>query len=126
MTTTAIAQRDGTSRDRVGRLLTKGRDAIFRHLRARELGLAAEDARVEACVTGFKRLLRQPTRAEDHLASRGDDKIAGQLWEFWMRFRSSLPRFEGDLTAAGRELAQGVELILGSERLEAADPSAGC
>ena len=120
LSATAIAQREGTSRDRIGRLLTKGRDVIFRHLLARELELEADGARIEACVTAFKRLLRQPTRAADHLASLDDESLAEQLGQFWARFRSSLPRFEGDLTAAGRELAQGVELILGSEGLDGA------
>ena len=115
MSATEIAARDGVSRDRVSRLVTKGRDAIFRHLLASELGASAGDERVALSVTAFKRMLRKPTEAEDHLAALGDAALAERLGEFWARFRSSLPRFEGDLTAAGRELAQGVELILGSE-----------
>jgi len=114
MTATEIAQRDGVSRDRASRLLTKGRDAIFRHLLARELGAEASGERVASSVAVFKRMLRRPTQAQEHLATLEDAALSEQLGEFWGRFRSSLPRFEGDLTAAGRELAHGVELILGS------------
>lgn len=117
---TEIARRDGVSRDRVNRLLTKGRDVIFGHLLASELGVEATGPQVGRALIAFKRMLRTPTQADAYLADLEDAGLAEQLGEFWTRFRASLPRFEGDLTAAGRELAHGVELILGDE-----DPEEG-
>jgi len=110
--TVRIAEQEGLSRDQVSRLLIKGRDVIFAILLADQLGLSPSGPESEACVTAFKRMLRKPTDSRAALAGLNDPELAESLDDFWSRFRAALPRFEGDVTAAGRELAQGVGLIL--------------
>ncbi len=112
LTSVQIAHKEGVSRDRISRLLAKGRDVIFQHLLASELP-ATGPAGLEQAMSAFKRMLRKPGAAQAELERLSDRGQAEQLGEFWERFRAALPRFEGDLSAAGRELATGVELILG-------------
>ena len=87
---------------------------IYAELLGSEIGLAADDPRLGACLTAFKRMLRKPGHALQELETLEDPPRAEALEEFWIRFRAALPRFEGDVTAAGRELSRGVDLILGS------------
>jgi len=110
---TEIARREGVSRDRIGRLMSKARAEIFRALLAHELSLEAAP-RLEEHVTVFTRALRKPGELEGHLSLLGSDLEREAFREFWSRFRAALPHFEGDETAAGRELAAGVSLLLGS------------
>jgi DNA-directed RNA polymerase specialized sigma24 family protein len=111
--TIQIAKEGGVSRDRIGRLLAKGREVIFQRLLTAELGFEPGDARLDPCVAAFKRMLRKPAESRAQLEQLGDSALSDPLEDFWKRFQAALPRFQGDVTAAGRELAQGVELILG-------------
>jgi hypothetical protein len=94
------------------RLLSRGRQAIFRNLLARELEVAVADQRLEACVAVFKKALRQPRRVAD-LVEEAPADLREALGEFLARFQASLPQFRGDRSERGRELERGLELILG-------------
>lgn len=113
LSATQIARKEGVSRDRISRRLAKGREVIYTTLLANELELASEGVAVSLCADAFKRSLRKPGRVVEHVKVLGDEALAEQFMNFWGRFQAALPHFEGDETSAGRELAQGVELILG-------------
>lgn len=110
-TSVQIAAEAGVRRDVISRRLAKARDVIYTHLLAAELSLPPDDPALARCVVAFRKLLRTPSDARATLDALPDHRES--LEAFWTRFRAALPRFRGDETAAGRELAEGVALILG-------------
>jgi DNA-directed RNA polymerase specialized sigma24 family protein len=108
---TEIARQEGVSRDVIGRRLGKARAVVFSELVAGELGVDLDDARLPGCVDAFRRGLRQPTGFAGFL-EEASEGLREDLEVLWGRFRAALPRFDGDETAAGRELAAGVRMIL--------------
>ena len=123
-----IARREGVSRDRIGRRLAKAREVIFAQLLADELELELDSSSLAACVDVLKRCLRRPRRLADHLEALPEGELRERFEELWLRLRAALPHFRGDESVAGRELAQGLALVLGplddagSDRLDREQP----
>lgn len=109
-----IAEKNGVSRDRVARLLRRGREAIFVQFVSRELELP-DGKPLQRCVDVFRRALRTPREEAALLDEIKDSLLRERLEEFLARFRLSLPSFRGDGSARGRELEQGVELIFADD-----------
>jgi DNA-directed RNA polymerase specialized sigma24 family protein len=103
-----IAARTNVSADRVARLLERGRDAIFAHLLGRELSI--DGAELARAVSLFKECLRDPRRSA--AATERAGRLGAAVVELHERFRAALSQFEGDGTASGRELRDGLAFVL--------------
>jgi len=110
-TNAAIAEQSGASPDRVARLLRRGRDAIFTHLVAGELGLARHDPALDEATQAFRRCLRAPRDATTHLAALRDRAVREGVEDLHRRLRAALPLLRGDGSVRGQELARGIALI---------------
>ena len=109
-----IAEKSGVSRDRVARLLRRGREAIFVQFVSRELELP-DGKPLRRCVDVFRRCLRTPRDEATLLEEIRDSLLRERLEEFLARFRLALPRFSGDASVHGLELEQGVQLIFAED-----------
>ncbi len=109
-----ISEKAGVSRDRVARLLRRGREAIFVQFVSRELELP-EGASLLRCVDVFRRCLRTPREEVALLDEIKDSALRERLGEFLVRFRLALPMFRGDASTRGQELEHGVELIFAED-----------
>ena len=73
-------------------------------------------------VTVFKKLLRAPRARRAILQELPAGPRRQALDGLWTRFQAALPRFQGDLTVAGRELSRGVALVFEPESPEPPEP----